>query len=520
MAKATARPTSRRKLAAAAPKPVPKPTDVSRLVELIRCHHRSILMVTNEEEYALDVIRDAAMTVQRDINYWSAVRGVFDVNHAYNQGKSDTENAAAGLYMFAHNLPPSSICVAFDLAEHLEDARTLRAWRECIRAFERNGNTLIMLDHSDKLPGIILHEATRFDISLPDDEEIEAIIRRTLRRKHRIQPIEISLSKSNLSTIVRNLRGLTRRQAEQIIVDLVAIDRKLDQDDINKVLARKRQVLQQGELLDYIEAPVDLSEIGGLRHLKAWLRKRQNAFSEKAVEYGLSAPRGVLMLGVQGAGKSLCAKAIATAWQRPLLRLDPGRLFNSYIGESERQLREALQQSEAMSPIILWIDEIEKGFASASSASNDGGLSRRMFGTLLTWMQEHTSPVFMVATANDIEALPPELLRKGRFDEIFFVDLPPPDTRRQILEIHLRRRDRDPTTFNLDRLVEASDGYSGAEIEQGIISALHEAFDQKKNLTTSMVEKSLRDSPPLSVTMRERIDDLRRWAQGRCVPAD
>ncbi len=226
------------------------------------------------------------------------------------------------------------------------------------------------------------------------------------------------------------------------------------------------------------------------------------------------------MLGVQGAGKSLSAKAVATAWQRPLLRMDVGALYDKYIGESERRLRDALKQAERMAPIILWIDEIEKAFASAASQSSDGGLSKRMFGALLTWMQERTEPVFLIATANDIEALPPELLRKGRFDEIFFVDLPSLEARSAIVEIHLKKRRRDPAKFDIAVLAAASDGFSGAEIEQAIISAMHEAFAAKTELTTEHIVEAMKSSPPLSVTMAEKVQWLRQWAQQRCVPAE
>jgi SpoVK/Ycf46/Vps4 family AAA+-type ATPase len=226
------------------------------------------------------------------------------------------------------------------------------------------------------------------------------------------------------------------------------------------------------------------------------------------------------MLGVQGAGKSLAAKAVATAWQMPLMRMDVGALYDRYIGESERRLRDTLKQAEMMAPIVLWIDEIEKAFASAASRSVDGGLSQRMFGTLLTWMQERAGGVFTIATANDIEALPPELLRKGRFDEIFFVDLPAEDARGQIFAIHLKKRARDPAAFDLATLTAASEGHSGAEIEQAVLAALHTAFAAKQQLTTQHVLDALAASPPISVTMRERIAALRQWAKGRCVPAD
>jgi SpoVK/Ycf46/Vps4 family AAA+-type ATPase len=258
-----------------------------------------------------------------------------------------------------------------------------------------------------------------------------------------------------------------------------------------------------------------------LNKLKQWVVQRRPAMeNDAAVAFGLQPPRGLLMLGVQGAGKSLAAKAVATAGQLPLLRMDVGSLYNHYVGESEQRLRDALRQAELMSPVVLWIDEIEKAFASAASESTDGGLSRRMFGSLLTWMQERTAPVFLIATANDIEALPPELLRKGRFDEIFFVDLPGLEARTQIVAIHLKKRKRDVAKFDVAAIAEASAGFSGSEIEQGILSALFDAFDAKRELTTDDVITALKRSPPLSVTMAEHVAALREWAKDRCVPAD
>jgi len=366
----------------------------------------------------------------------------------------------------------------------------------------------------------VLEYAPRFDISLPDETELETLVLDTLKRVNRETPIEIAISRGGFRTICRNLRGLTRRQAAAIIADVALEDQRFDIKDVNHVLARKRQALQHGSLLEYIETPVSLDEIGGLGRLKKWLAQRQSDNDQQARDFGLTPARGVLMLGVQGAGKSLCAKAIATAWQRPLLRMDVGALYDQYVGESERRLREALQQAEAMAPLILWIDEIEKAFASAAARSTDGGLSQRMFGALLTWMQERTAPVFLVATANEVEALPPELLRKGRFDEIFFVDLPVDATRREIFSIHLKKRRRDPADFDLEALAKAADGFSGAEIEQAVIAGLYESFAAGKELRTEHIRRALAGSPPLSVTMAERVAELRAWAAGRCVPAD
>ncbi len=495
--------------------------DQQRLESLFRARHHCVSIITHEEDYALSLVRETVIRTGGEIWIWSVIGGVRDGLITDSKPVPETEHPAAGLYHLAQrSLTAGSIAVTLDLAGHLKDERVLRLLRELLCRFRSIGCQLVMIDHLDELPPVIRSESARLEISLPDTEELNRIVRDTLRRMHREQSIEVDITRRGLQTIIRNLRGLTRRQAEQIIVEAVAEDRRFDEQDINHVLAAKRRALHQEGLLEYVEVPVSADEIGGLRRLKRWLAQRSGAFDAEAGRFGLTAPRGVLMLGVQGAGKSLCAKAIATAWQRPLLRMDVGALYDRYVGESEKRLRDALAQAEKMAPIILWIDEIEKAFASAASRSTDGGLSQRMFGTLLTWMQEHTAPVFLVATANDIEALPPELLRKGRFDEIFFVDLPSADAREQIAAIHFRKRKRDPVEFDLAAIAQASEGYSGAEIEQAIISALHDAYADKAELTTERVIQALRNSPPLSVTMAESIEALRRWAKHRCVPAD
>ncbi len=493
--------------------------DMERFTKLVTGGYCCISIVTYEEQYALEVVRQVALGLNRDLWIWSVAGGVRDGLLAESLFIADTESPAAGLRNFI-NAKEGSICLTLDLAEYLKGGATLRILRDIIELFKKNGRTLVMIDKDDQMPDVIRSFARPFAISFPDKEELKEIIRKTLQRFHRKKPIEVGISQRGFDTIVRNLSGLTRRQAEQIIVDTVTEDRRFDDDDINDIIASKRRIIQRGGLLEYIQTPLDLSEIGGMRRLKKWLEERKKAFTSEAEEFGLKAPRGVLMLGVQGAGKSLCAKAIATAWHQPLLRLDPSALYASYIGESERNLRDALRQTEAMAPVILWIDEIEKGFASAASQSTDGGLSKRMFGTLLTWMQEHEAPVFVIATANDIEALPPELLRKGRFDEIFFVDLPTEAVRKEIFAIHLRKRSRDPEKLDLDKMARISDGFSGSEIEQAIISALHEAYSSETDLNTNGILSALRTSPPLSVTMAESVQCLRDWADGRCVPAD
>ena len=492
--------------------------DGQQLERLIRGGYPCISIVTHEEQYALEIVRVAALNLNSPLWIWSMGIGVRDGLLSGGCTVADTEQAAPGLRNLI-DTAPGSICVTLDVGEHLKGL-TLRMLRDLIENIERTGSTLIMIDGTDKLPEVVRTHARSFDLSLPGEKELENLVRRTLRRFHRDKPIEVAVTRKGLETIVRNLRGLTRRQAERVILDTISEDRRFDDEDINIVLAGKRQMIQRGELLEYIQTPQNLKEIGGMRRLKRWLRTRSEAFSADAEAFGLRAPRGVLMLGVQGAGKSLCAKAIATAWGQPLLRLDPGSLYNSFIGESEANLRRALHQTEAMAPVILWIDEIEKGFASAASQSTDGGLSKRLFGTLLTWMQEHQAPVFVIATANDIEALPPELLRKGRFDEIFFVDLPNSAVRKQIFAIHLKKRQRDPKQFDLARLARLADGFSGSEIEEAVMAALHEAYADKAELGTDRIAAALEISPPLSVTMAEKVQALREWAKGRCVPAD
>ena len=495
------------------------PTDYKRMEKMLREERTCIVCSTYEEEYALELVRAAAQAMKLPLWVWTAGEGVS--NGLFADGK-----------VVPHSLPPAgaltwmkgqrepAIFVVLDLITHLDDAIVLRCLRDLTEALRRRGGTLIMIDQRSNVPSVIGAYATPFELSLPDEVELDSLIRETLRSVKAAGSLEIQLKRRDYEALLKNLRGLSRRQVRRIVRDVVGPDHKLTGEDINKVLAEKRRTLQTDGLLEFVETPTDLTQVGGLKRLKSWLALRDISSDKRAEDFGLVRPRGVLLLGVQGAGKSLCAKAIATAWSRPLLRLDPGALYDRYVGESERRLRDSLRQAETMAPIVLWVDEIEKGFSSAASHSVDGGLSKRMFGTLLTWMQEHTAPVFMVATANDIEALPPELLRKGRFDEIFFVDLPTAEARKQIFSIHLARRKRDPATFDLDALVAASDGFSGAEIEQAVIAGLYTAYGKNAPLDTPMLCATLRDAPPLSVTMAEKVAALREWAQGRCVPAE
>lgn len=496
-------------------------TDRDRLLALLAARHPCISIITYEEDHALDVVRQAAMEGRRDLLTWDCVNGLRDGLVKQSVAFADTTHPAGGLAQAEKHPRGEAIFCFLDLGEHLErDPAIRRMFREVVERMHRDGGTLLLIDNQEP-PPLVRSVASHYELSYPGDVELQKIVRDTSVEHHRNRkPLRVQIDESELKCLVTNLRGLTRRQARQAVLDAIALDQRLDASDVQTVLHHKKRTLAAGGLLEYVEAPTSMDEIGGLSRLKGWLAMREAALSDAAVDYGLSPPRGLLLLGVQGAGKSLASKAVATAWQRPLLRLDVGALYDRYIGESERRLRDALRQAEMMAPCVLWIDEIEKAFASAASQSTDGGLSRRMFGSLLTWMQEHDDPVFLIATANDIEALPPELLRKGRFDEIFFVDLPNEEARRKILEIHLRRRKRDPAKFDLAKLVAASEGFSGAEIEQAIASAMHSAFALGKEVETHHIASALHNSPPLSVTRSEQVEALREWAEGRCVPAD
>jgi AAA+ superfamily predicted ATPase len=332
--------------------------DFEQFEQLIESGTYCISIVTHEERYALEIIRKTAAKRKRDMWVWTVAEGVRDGLVDGSPCIADTDTPPAGLSSLAR-AKPGSLCVTLDLGEHLRGGKALRILRDTVDSFHKTGVAIIMIDANDNLPEVIKAYTKRFELSYPDEEELRQIIRATLQRLHRNKPIEVAITQRGFDTIIRNLRGLTRRQAARIISDVVAADQQFTDDDINVVITNKRRMIQQGGLLEYMQTPLDLDEIGGMRSLKRWLNQRKDVFSAEAKAFGITAPKGVLMLGVQGAGKSLCAKAIATAWQQPLLRMDPATLYASFIGESERNLREALRQTEMMSPVVLWIDEIE-----------------------------------------------------------------------------------------------------------------------------------------------------------------
>ncbi|MBL9121301.1 MAG: AAA family ATPase [Phycisphaerae bacterium] len=483
--------------------------------------HSLVVIETDDEA---DLRDQLFMAVPENVAYhrWTAVQGLGDARFAA-QAFADTEHPAAALAWITLKAPAArALWVFYDLCPHLSDARTLRALKEAVMRVRGVFGSIVLVERSATLPADLEPEVHRIRNPIPTEKELEHIVKAAVRDVGKTRKIQASIRRSTLNAIIRSLRGLSRRQASRVIALSAAEDDRFDDADLERVLLHKRNACSDlGGVLEFVQAPVSMDQIGGLGRLKAWLADRHMGMSDEASRYGLTPPRGMLLLGVQGAGKSLAAKAVATAWQVPLLRLDASALFDKFVGESERKLRESLAQADRMAPAVLWIDEIEKGFASASAVSSDGGLSRRMFGTLLTWMQERTAPTFLAATANDISALPPELLRKGRFDEVFFVDLPSPAVRKAILEIHLTRRKRSAAAFDLDALVAATDRFSGAEIEAGIEAAMRRAFgDGQREPTSSDFLDAYLSSPPIAVVMADRVNELRAWAAERCVPAE
>ena len=412
-----------------------------------------------------------------------------------------------------------AVYLFYDLHKYFDDPAILRALRDIGESFAADRRTLVLCAPTIDVPEDLKPCTARIQFELPDVEALRELTVRTLRHLGAPKRIKIDLSVPELGQLIESLRGLTLAEAQRVLTTAALDDLRLDRSDFKHVLERKKDLIANDGVLELTPQDTTLQQIGGLDNLKAWLKKRGAGFGPDAARYGLEPPPGLLILGVQGCGKSLCARAVASEWRLALLRLDASAMFDKFVGESERKLRGALRTAESMAPCVLWIDEIEKGFSARAGAEADGGLARRIFGAFLSWLQDKKRPVCVVATANDIQAMPPELLRKGRFDEIFFVDLPNDAARRSILAVHLAKRGQDPAGFDLPALAAASEGFSGAEIEAAIVAALYSAFADKTPLSTPHVLTELQRTVPLSRTCREAIDELRAWAKGRTVPA-
>ena len=486
---------------------------------LIRAHYALIVLETNEPERAEELVRQAASQLNLHYYYWTRSKGVRRGNSTGDPYFQDTQEPAKALKYAEQD--SAGVYLFRDLAAYLEDPLVLSHLLDVVDMFEARRGALILVGTHVRLPDALRPHATFFRLPPPTFDDYRIILERMIREYSARMRVQVDLTPQDRTRLIQNLQGLTLVEAEKIVTRQIVEDGNLRAKDIDGVIAAKRQAVQQDGLLEFYPAEFGLSQVAGLKGLKEWLAKRRAVVTDpqRAVDFGLRFPKGILLLGVPGCGKSMCAKAVATEWGLPLLKLDPANLYDKYIGDSEKNFKRALGIAERMAPVILWIDELEKAFAQGGDES-DGGVSRRVFGSFLNWLQERRGDLFVVATSNDVSKLPPEFIRKGRFDEVFFVDLPAPKVREGIFDIHLGRRKQQPAKFDLPRLAAASEGFSGAEIEESVVAALFTAFSGNSALTTELLLQEIGNTRPLALTMVEKVSELRSWAAERTVKAD
>lgn len=489
------------------------PATVHDLKTLILSFQAVVAIDSVEDERVESLVREVALELRLPLFQWSITHGLtrFGGPEHPTFGTSD----ALGALRHIESLTIEAIFHLKDLAVHLERPDVQRAFLDTAAKFGRTRSTMILSGLSTDVPAAVAGSVVHLDLQLPSADELRSVVASVARAmKASGRPVTIDLTPRELDTLVAAMSGLTLNQARQSLAYAALSDGRLAADDVGRILERKAQLIQDGGVLEYYPASDNAFQLGGFGRFREWLARTQVGFGPDARALNLSPPRGVLIVGVQGCGKSLAAKVVAREWKMPLLKLDAGRLLDKYIGESEKNFRHALEMAESMAPSVLWIDEVEKAFAVGSSDA-DGGLGKRLLGGFLTWLQEHRAAVFVAATANDIAALPPELMRKGRFDEIFFVDLPNAGERAEILRIHLSIRRQDPTRFDLDAVARAADGFSGAELEQLVVAALYRTLYEKRQLDTALLLATLKATVPLSISRREEIQALRSYASGR-----
>lgn len=469
------------------------------------------------------------MRTVRPVYVWSATRGFIGPDGAAQSGTTDPKQAVD--WMLRQD--GAGVFVMLDLHAHLGDDRRpadptlIRGLRDVAAGFQVGtaARVLVIVSPILRIPSEIEKDVTLVDFPLPDERAIRGVLDGIIASNTSNNRIRIEVDELGRERLSKAALGLTLNEATNAFARAMVDDGVLSNDDVNVIMEEKKQAVRKAGLLEFVDVDLNLEDVGGLQNLKRWLRKRNNSWLAEAADYGLPAPKGVLMTGIPGCGKSLTAKAIAAAWELPLLRLDIGKVFAGIVGSSEQNMRSAIRTAEAAAPCILWLDEVEKGF-SGVSGEGDSGTSSRVFGSFLTWMQEKTAPVFVIATANKVDRLPPEFLRKGRFDEIFFVDLPTRHERRDIWSLHLTKRLKaskasglDVSDALLDRLADVTEGYAGAEIEQAVVVGLFDAFSERRALTVEDLMRAVHNMVPLSVTQAEEIAIVRGWAANRAVAA-
>ncbi|MEX0834009.1 MAG: AAA family ATPase [Actinomycetota bacterium] len=480
---------------------------------LIASRHPLIVAEVTDETRFLSILRRAAETVGVPVWTWSVTKGLTrDGTDNKQYMTADCKKALD----FVSEIAGPAVFVFADAQHVVEDPVVVRRMKELAQE-GKPGRTIVLTSPGKTLPEELKGLALPWTLSAPTKEEIEEMVRRTLDELS-VRGIPVSLDAAGIAGLVEALRGLTIQEAAQLIQEAAFEDQAVTDADVEFIRKAKAELLESDGVLELVESTAGtLENVGGLENLKDWLGLRGRAFGEGAEEFGLDPPRGVLLTGVPGCGKSLVAKTLAHTWHLPLILLDPARLYGPYVGQSEQRLRDCLKTVEAMAPVVLWIDEIEKGLAAESMG--DSGVSQRLRGTFLRWMQDRPPGVFLIATCNEVDLLPPEFLRKGRFDEIFFVDLPDEKERGEIFRLHLVRRKRDPNLFDIAALSAASDSFSGAEIEAAVVGALYRAFADSRELTTDDLLRELSATVPLSKSKAEDIARLREWAAERTIAA-
>jgi len=472
------------------------------LRELLRSGWRMVAFETFEEERALQVLERVAKNGNWKLVPWSVARGLGESG----QGSGSLDQGLAAMAAFAE----PALFVLLDAHRHLGDPLAARRLRDLLPALSERRQAVVLVAPVIDLPMELVREAGRVELPLPNAQDLTKLFRRLLERAS-----EDASDPAQLDDAVRGAQGLTSGEAVRVFRRACRTAGGLNADAVAEIVRDKRRALRRTPALAFHESVTGLGEVGGLGELKRWLGERRRAFTEQARQFGLPVPRGLLLLGVQGCGKSLCAKAVAQEWHFPLLRLDLASAFASPDQSPELAMREGTQIAESVAPAVLWIDEIEKGFAASAADPS----ASRVFGSFLTWMSEKQSPVFVVATANDVSQLPPELLRRGRFDDLFFVDLPSLAERTEILAIHLGKRGRDPTHYRIGEHAEEAERLTGAELEQAVTAALYMAFAEDRELEDDDISNALNETVPLYDTYEERIKELRDWARHRARPA-
>ncbi|MFX1538549.1 MAG: AAA family ATPase [Promethearchaeota archaeon] len=477
---------------------------------LIRARYPLIYIVSWEEERVAVMLNTLATEAQKQLILWSTTEGFSNYSGKILDGEAVDPFTALN-HIIEYQKP--TIFVLKDFHPFMKDPVIIRKLRDLKVHLNRLRKTCFIVSPVLEVPIELEKLISVIDFDFPTIELLDTVLQSIIEPLKDNPKVDVSLSAEEKEQVLKSALGLTLDEAESVFAKSL-VEAKGFVPSI--IIKEKEQIIRKSGILEYYHSSEEIDDIGGLEYLKEWFSKRKRGFTEKARAYGLPFPKGLMLIGIPGTGKSLAAKAVASLWNLPLLRLDVGKVFGGIVGESEKNMRIAIKMAESVSPSILWIDEVEKGFAGVQSSNQtDAGTTSRVFGTFITWLQEKEKPVFVITTANNINQLPPELLRKGRFDEIFFVDLPSKTEREEIFFIHLSKRKRNPSKFDLKTLMSLTKGYSGAEIEQSIIAAMFEAFSEDREVETTDVINSIEDIVPLSRLMKEEISELRTWSQAR-----